>query len=111
MRAPFAPILWLALALAASCATPPPQAYVGGAGRSHAAVALGGDASGEACNQLPGDSSDTAEVFCGTWQEPAAMVRGGPPGGADALMAIATGSPRRQSLDAYFTCHTSQPKD
>ena len=79
-----------------------------------AAIALGQDASGEACNQFPGDRPDAAEVICGTWQQPAAVVRGGPQGGADALMALATGGAWREALDQRFVCQaptrTSDPR-
>ena len=68
------------LAVAAGCTPPPPDAYVGGAAKGEVAVALGQDASGEACNQLPGGRPGSAEVFCGTWQQPAAVGSAGPPG-------------------------------
>jgi CHAT domain-containing protein len=92
------------LMMLAGCATPPPDAYVGGAANGRAATALGQDASGEACNQLLGGRPDAADVFCGTWQQPAAEVRGGPQGGVDALMALATSGPWRQALDQRFVC-------
>ncbi len=76
------------LAVAAGCTPPPPDAYVGGAAKGEVAVALGQDASGEACNQLPGGRPGSAEVFCGTWQQPAAVVSAGPQGTGDALLAL-----------------------
>jgi CHAT domain-containing protein len=94
------------LAVVAGCSPPPPGAYVGGAASGQAATALGQDASGEACNQLPGDRPDAAEVFCGTWQQPSAVVRGGPRGGADALMGLATSGAWREALDERFVCQT-----
>ncbi|HTW68874.1 MAG TPA: CHAT domain-containing tetratricopeptide repeat protein [Acetobacteraceae bacterium] len=103
MRALPLTLLLLAM-LAVSCATPPPSAFVGGSAGSLAAIALGKDASGDACHQLPGDAPGAADIFCGTWQEPAAMVRRGPPGGADALTGLATTSAWRQGLDRYFIC-------
>src|SRR5579863_2348979 len=93
-----------ALLAVARCASPPPDAYVGGVANEQAAIALGQDASGEACHQLPGDRPDTAEVFCGTWQHPAAAVRGGPRGGADALLGVATGGVWREALDRRVVC-------
>jgi CHAT domain-containing protein/tetratricopeptide (TPR) repeat protein len=86
------------------CSPPPPDAYVGGAAKGQAATALGNDASGEACNQFPGDRPIAAEVFCGTWQQPAAVVRAGPPGGADALMALATSGAWREVMDERYAC-------
>ena len=92
------------LVVAAGCANPPPQAFVGGTASGAASTALGADASGETCHQLPGDGPDTADIFCGSWTEPAALVRAGPPGGADALMGIATGSAWRTMLDQRLIC-------
>jgi CHAT domain-containing protein len=95
--------LLASLAMLAACASPPPDAYVGGAINGRAATSLGQDASGEACNQFPGDRPDSAEVICGTWQQPAAVVRPGPQG-ADTLMALATGGAWREALDERFVC-------
>ncbi len=92
------------LAVLAGCALPSPDAYLGGVANGRAATALGQDASGEACNQFPGDRPDSAEVICGTWQQPAAMVRAGPQGGAGALMALATGGTWREALDQHLVC-------
>ncbi len=107
------PVLTLlaVLAVMAGCSPPPPNAYVGGAATGQAATALGQDASGEACNQLPGDRPDSADVFCGTWQQPAATVRSGPPGGADALMALATGGAWREGLDQRYVCQSPTRTD
>ncbi len=92
------------LAVLAGCAPPPPSDYVGGVGNGQAATALGQDASGEACNQFPGDRPGSAEVICGTWQQPAALVHSGPQAGADGLMALATAGAWRQALDERFVC-------
>jgi len=92
------------LAVAAGCTPPPPDAYVGGAAKGEVAVALGQDASGEACNQLPGGRPGSAEVFCGTWQQPAAVVSAGPQGNVDALLPLATGGVWRTALDRRFAC-------
>ena len=94
------------LALVAGCANPPPQDFVGGSARGESSIALGQDASGEACSQLPGDGPDTADVFCGTWTEPAAQVRPSPSGGAGSLMGIATSSPWRTTLDQRLICQS-----
>jgi CHAT domain-containing protein/tetratricopeptide (TPR) repeat protein len=96
--------LLVLLAVLAGCASPPPNAYVGNGANGQAATALGQDASGEACNQFPGDRPDSAEVICGAWQQPAAAVRGGPPGGADGLMTLATSSAWREALDQRYLC-------
>jgi CHAT domain-containing protein len=92
------------LAVLAGCTPPPPDAFVGGAPNRQSATALGQDASGESCNQFPGDRPDSAEVICGTWKQPAAVVRAGPQGGADALMALATGGAWREALDQRYVC-------
>jgi CHAT domain-containing protein len=99
------PLLGLLAALF-GCASPPPEAYVGGAAGGPT-LALGRDASGETCNLLAGDRHDAGDVFCGTWQEPAATVRAGPPGGADALPALASGGTWRTALDQRFICQSA----
>ena len=109
MRRLFQAIAWLALA--AGCATPPPQDYLGGSPRGQASIPLGQDASGESCSQLPGDGPNTADVFCGAWTEPAAQVRPGPPGGAGSLMEIATRSAWRDALDQRLVCQPPTPSD
>jgi len=101
----------LAMALAAGCANPPPEAYVGGSARGGASIALGQDASGESCSQLPGDGPDTADIFCGAFTEPAAQVRAGPPGDADALLGIATEGAWRASLDQRLACQAPTRSD
>ena len=63
------PLVWLA-----GCQTPPPEAYVA---RSHAegdGVVIGRNAADEVCRQyvLP---SGGADLYCGTWKQPAARVR------------------------------------
>lgn len=97
-------VLAVLLSVAAGCSPPPPDAYVGGVASGRAAAALGQDASGEACNQFPGDRPDSAEVICGTWQQPAAVVRAGPQGGVGALQPLATGGTWREALDQRFVC-------
>jgi len=98
---------WLAplaiISLLAGCAQPHPSSYVGGAGaRSGDAVSLGNNASGETCNQLPGEAADTVAVFCGSWEQPAARIR--TMSGAATPMQIATAGPWRDTIDLPFIC-------
>jgi len=94
-------LLLLVLAALFGCAQPPGSAYVGGASNK-TATALGRDANGEACNQLPADRPDSVEIFCGAWQQPAAHVRG--TAASTSLASVATTGPWRESLDARLIC-------
>jgi CHAT domain-containing protein len=101
--------LWLVtfalIPVLAGCAKPQSSDYVGGAGAaSTEAVSLGKNASGEACNQLPGDTVDSVAIFCSTWQQPAARVRSTRPVGAETPMSVATQSDWRKSIDLRFAC-------
>ena len=104
MRSLLAGLTMLCLA---ACEKPPSSAYVGGALpalESGNAVSLGTNSSGESCNQLPSSAPDTVDVFCGSWEHPAARVRTGGPAGSATLMSIATSGPWRDGLDLQFTC-------
>jgi CHAT domain-containing protein len=98
---------WLAplaiISLLAGCAQPRPSEYVGGAGaHSGDAVSLGNNASGETCNQLPGEAPGTVAVFCGSWEQPAARIRTA--SGAATAMQTATSGPWRDTLDLRLIC-------
>ncbi len=100
-------LAWLlSLATLIGCATPPPDAYVkaaGGSGSRAAQQAIGKNAVGEACTiQETGQTS--ADIYCGSWQQPSARVRGGETAGANALSGIATDSPWRAALDRRYAC-------
>jgi CHAT domain-containing protein len=98
------------LAACVGCTAPAPSAYVNrgaAAGKPAAQQQLGKNAVGEACTiQETGDTS--ADIYCGTWQQPSAKVRGGDAAGADALAGIATDSPWRAALDQRFQCQSPQ---
>ena len=98
------------LAACVGCTAPPSNAYVnrGAAGGKPAAQAeLGKNAVGEACTiQETGETS--ADIYCGTWQQPSARVRGGEAAGADSLAGIATDSTWRAALDQRFQCQSPQ---
>jgi CHAT domain-containing protein len=103
MRNGIRPVL-VALALA-SCAVPPPSAYVnGGSGDKPAAqIAAGKNAVGEACTLQPLDNRG-ADIFCGTWQQPSARVReGGAATAAQLTKLVATG-PWHAGIEARFVC-------
>jgi CHAT domain-containing protein len=92
----------------AACAKPPSSAYVGGAplaAKGNDAVSLGVNASGETCNQLPSGTPDTVDVFCGSWQEPAARVSRDGTGGSTTLMNVATSGTWRAGLELRYTCN------
>ncbi|MBN8892159.1 MAG: hypothetical protein BGP12_03020 [Rhodospirillales bacterium 70-18] len=94
-----------AVAALAGCAVPPPDSYVSGGKKDVAGLALGKNATGEACTQQQsGDGA--ADVYCGTWQQPSARVRSAGPAGADALIGLATASAWRQGLNDRYNCGT-----
>src|SRR5271163_617733 len=104
MLRPFNLALAVLLALA-SCAVPPPSAYVQRVGTTKPAAQLsvGQNAVGEACTQSPAEGNG-ADIYCGTWQQPSARVRpGGAATGAD-LAQLATSSAWRVGIDERFAC-------
>ncbi len=92
-----------------ACERPPADSYVHavqtGSAKQVAQVAIGKNSVGEDCTQQA-EAGQTAEVFCGTWQQPSARVRSGGPGTATQLPELATASPWRSSLDSRFRCET-----
>lgn len=94
----------LAVALLASCAKPPPDAYVlGNARAGGAGVSIGSNAAGEACTEQSA-SATQLDIFCGTWVQPSGHVgRGGSASSSD-VTSFATTSPWRTSLDERFNC-------
>ena len=101
MRAPLR-FAFLVLPLLATCATPPPSAYVGRSSQtSGSAQPLGKDQAGEDC-VLQSAGPAAAAVFCGTWQQPSAQVRRG--AAVASLMQAATSGPWRTALDVRVTC-------
>jgi CHAT domain-containing protein len=93
-------------ALLVGCTQPPPGAYVGGgaiATGTAKGVSLGNDASGESCTQLPSDVADAVDVYCGTWQLPAARIRSVPEGAAS-VAALANGGAWRDALELRYAC-------
>ena len=99
----------LALCGVAACEGPPPSAYIGGAASSGRATSLGTDAGGDACNLLPSGSANSADIYCGTWQLPAAHVRVAGSGDPASLHALATTGPWREALDLRYACNAPVP--
>ncbi len=104
-------LTWLTVLVACvGCATPPPGAYVNvaaGSGKPAAQEAIGKNAVGEPCTIQP-TGQTAADLYCGTWQQPSARVRGGEAASADTLSGIATNSPWRATLDQRFACQAPQ---
>ena len=100
----------LLVALLSGCETPPPEAYVKsafGGPKTATQLAIGRNAVGEECTQTPTDSRGdgrSADVYCGTWQQPSARVRSGGPSSAGELGQLATASAWRTGIDARFRC-------
>ncbi len=97
----------LATLLLPACQRPPADAYVRGEQRSAAKavaqVSIGKNAVGEDCTQQA-EAGQSADVFCGTWQQPSARVRSGGLGNARELAQLATASPWRNAIDTRFRC-------
>ncbi len=95
------PVLLLA------CEKPPSDAYVQGSqaigGKPASQVSIGKNSVGEDCTQSAG-TGQSADVFCGTWQQPSARVRAGGPGTAGDLARLATDSPWRAGVETRFLC-------
>jgi hypothetical protein len=92
--------------LLAGCTSPPSASYIGGSAASAGTakgVALGNATSGESCLQLPSDVADAIDVYCGTWQSPAARIRFQLATTATPE-ALATGGAWREALDLRYAC-------
>ena len=93
------------------CQQPPPDAYVhgeAGATKPAAQVSIGKNSVGEDCTQSA-QAGQSADVFCGTWQQPSARVRSGGAGNAAELAQLATASPWRSGIDTRFRCDPPLP--
>ena len=99
------PVLLVAWLLA-GCQAPPPEAYVRSAqattARPVAQVSIGKNSVGEDCTQQA--EGQSADVFCGTWQQPSARVRSGGPGNSDDLAQRATAGQWRTGIDSRYHC-------
>ena len=97
----------VALALA-SCAKPPNSAYDNPEGVTNAAAAslpVGLNTAGESCSiQRSGNSAD---VYCGSWDQPSAHVQNGAAAAAADLPGLATTSAWRGALDGSYACNAS----
>lgn len=100
----------LAAGLGASCAEPPPASYVHGAAavQEAAAISVGKNSANEACTQQ-GQPNGGAYVYCGAWEQPSARISRAGSGSADGLMALATSSPWRSSLEVRYDCGAPSP--
>ena len=106
MRGSFLLSLGLLIGLGA-CDVPPPAAYYKGKSESQG-VAIGDNATGEACTMVT-RSGGGADIFCGAWQQPSARIRSGGPASASNLTALATNSPWRVELESRFACSDPRP--
>ncbi|GLR65644.1 CHAT domain-containing protein [Acidocella aquatica] len=106
VKAGLAMMMGLALA---SCARPPVSAYdnPGGGASAAASLPVGQNTAGESCTiQRSGDSAD---VYCGSWDQPSAHVRNGGPAAAGDLAALAATSTWRASLEGSYACNAPTP--
>ncbi len=105
-RPGFLRLLPFALPLLAACTTPAPDAYVHNAqsvAKLETQMAIGKNSVGEECSQQVA-GAQSADVFCGTWQQPSAHVRSGGAGTARELSGLATASQWRGGIDKRFRC-------
>ncbi len=104
--APFGLPVLLVAWLLAGCQAPPPEAYVRSAqattARPVAQVSIGKNSVGEDCTQQA--EGQSADVFCGTWQQPSARVRSGGPGNSGDLAQRATAGQWRTGIDSRYHC-------
>jgi CHAT domain-containing protein len=102
------------LAVLAGCARPPAGAYVSVSSQSPAAqVPVGNNAVGETCSQTAASAEigTSVDIYCGTWQQPSAIVRREAPVPANQLAAVAQSSPWRTGLEARVTCGAPAPSN
>jgi CHAT domain-containing protein len=101
--------LLLALTIAA-CTKPPASAYDSSANPAAGngpGLSVGQNTAGESCTSQA--TSDGADVYCGSWDQPSAHVEtGGVAAGAD-LAALATTSPWRATLESDYACGPPAP--
>src|SRR5579871_5649289 len=101
-------IIGMMLCMVGGCTQPPESAYVGGTASPTDAskgISLGANSSGENCNQLPSGSRDRVDIFCGTWQQPAARVHANGPADTATPLAIASSGAWRDGLELRFACN------
>ncbi len=67
-------------------------------------VVVGSNTVGERCTQQS-DSTRSASVYCGTWEQPSARISRGTPASADTLSELATRSDWRTELNNRFVCN------
>src|SRR5215467_1951961 len=109
MRAivPFGLLALLAPLILAGCDTPSPESYTRSARatstRPVEQLSIGKNSVGEDCTQQA-ESGQSADVFCGSWQQPSARVRAGGPGTAVQLPQLATSGTWRAAIDSRFRC-------
>src|ERR1700731_729901 len=98
----------MALALA-SCAKPPQTAYDSQTGNNATAASLpvGQNAAGESCTIQR--SGNNADVYCGSWEQPSAHAQTGGPATAADLLALASTSAWRASLEGGYACNAPSP--
>ena len=88
----------------AGCAVPGPADYAGRNGAAAGAIDVGRNASGEACTLQGAGSSRSADIFCGSWEQPSAHIRRGEDASAAALPGLAAAGSWRAALDARLDC-------
>ena len=99
--------LLLPLAWPAGCQTPPPDAYVAASHAEGNGVVIGRNAAGEVCRQYVPATGGGADLYCGTWKQPAARVR--PGAGAGGTLAEQASRFAASLAPRVVRCGTPQP--
>ena len=71
-------------------------------------VTVGSNAVGEVCSQRF-DSTRSASIYCGTWEQPSARISSGGTVGVETLSKLATQGVWRMGLDERFQCGDPVP--
>jgi CHAT domain-containing protein len=102
-------VLLASLTALASCKTPPQSAYdnASGTAASAADMPVGQNTAGETCNAQK--TATGLDIYCGSWDQPSAHVQAGNEAAAGQLLALATTSPWRVSLEGAYACNEPQP--
>lgn len=102
-------LLAAGLVMLAGCKAPPPSAYdhqdVSAA--SSPGLSVGLNTAGESCTAQK--TSTGLDVYCGSWDQPSAHAQTGDAASPGQLMALATTSPWRVSLEGAYACNEPQP--
>ncbi len=98
----------LMMLLLVRCATPPGTAYDSeAAAKTSAGLPVGVNTAGESCTLQRNGA--TADIYCGSWDQPSGHVQIGDAEAVSDLQALATTSAWRAGLEADYACNAPRP--